>query len=112
MIVEQRTYTLQPGKVPAFLKCVETMGLPVLEPTLGNLLGYFTTEVGDLNQVVHFWAYQSMADRERRRADVAGKPAYQDFVRAVLPLMQRMESRILKPAPFTKIASKPEGTAT
>ncbi len=111
MIVEQRTYTLYPGKVPDFLNYVETMGLPVLEPTLGGLLGYFTAESGNLHQVIHFWAYESMAERERRRAEIAEKPAYQDFVRKVLPLMVTMESRILKPASFTKLALKPQGDA-
>ncbi len=107
MIVEQRTYTLHPGKVPDFLTYVETMGLPVLEPTLGGLLGYFTTESGDLHQVVHFWAYESVAERERRRAEIAELPAYKEFVGKVLPLMVKMESRILKPAPFTKVRLKP-----
>jgi hypothetical protein len=103
MIVEERTYTLHPGKVPAFLKIVEEYGLPVLKPTLGNLIGYFHTELGTLNQVVHLWAYESMGDREQRRAALVAKPAFQDFAGRVGPLMQKMESRILIPAQFNTV---------
>ena len=35
---------------------------------LGEPWAYFTTETGTLNQFVHMWRYESMADRERRRA--------------------------------------------
>ncbi len=105
MIVEQRTYTLQPGKVPAFLKCVETIGLPVLEPTLGNLIGYFTTEVGELNHIVHIWAYESMDDRARRRAELMAEPEWQAFLAKMgeLRLIETMENRILVPAPFSPL---------
>ncbi len=25
---------------------------------LGNLVGYFTTEVGNVNEIVHIWGYE------------------------------------------------------
>ena len=37
----------------------------------GRLLGYWTTEVGPLNQVVHLWEYASLNDRERLRGELA-----------------------------------------
>ena len=46
---------------------------------LGRLLGFFVSDIGTLNQVLHIWAYDSMADREAaaRRPD----PAWQEFKR-------------------------------
>jgi len=36
MIIEQRTYTLAPGRMPEFLKIYEELGLPVQLPILGK----------------------------------------------------------------------------
>lgn len=68
MIVDQRTYTIQIGKLRDFLALYAAEGLAVQSSHLGPPLGYYTTEVGDVNQVVHLWAYRDMADRELRRA--------------------------------------------
>jgi len=103
MILEQRTYTLHPGKVQEFLGVVEEYGLPVLKPTLGNLVGYFYTDVGTVNQVVHLWAYESQADREIRRTKLEAMPEFLDFAGRARPLMQTMEARILMPASFNTV---------
>jgi len=70
MIVDQRTYTIQIGMLRDFLALYAAEGLAVQTEHLGPPLGYFTTEVGDVNQVVHLWQYTDMADRERRRAQL------------------------------------------
>lgn len=68
MLVDQRTYTLKLGTVREFLTLYAREGLPVQVKHLGAPLGFYTTETGELNQVVHCWQYQDMADRERRRS--------------------------------------------
>ncbi|HMK68797.1 MAG TPA: NIPSNAP family protein [Stellaceae bacterium] len=103
MILEQRTYRMKPGKTPDYLKAVETLGLPVMKETLGGLLGYFVTEVGPLNEVVHLWAYESLEDRARRRKACAAHPGWPAFLEAVRPCLERMESRVMTPASFTRI---------
>lgn len=57
MIVEQGTYTLRPGSLRQFLSLYEAEGLEVQRHALGNLLGYFVTEVGNLNQVTQLWGF-------------------------------------------------------
>lgn len=46
---------------------------------LGQLIGFFFTEIGVVNQVVHIWAYESLDDRLVRRARMAqtnaGRPS-------------------------------------
>jgi len=42
--------------------------LPVQQKFLGGLVGFFTCEIGTLNRIVHMWKYESLADREARRA--------------------------------------------
>ena len=71
MIVDHRTYELQPGRLREFLALYEKEGLPVQKKHLGNLVGFFTTEVGNVNEIVHIWAYEDLADRTKRRAAMA-----------------------------------------
>jgi hypothetical protein len=51
LIVDHRTYELQPGRRRDFLALYEKEGLPVQRKHLGNLVGFFTTEVGNVNEM-------------------------------------------------------------
>jgi hypothetical protein len=68
MIIEQRTYTLRPGAMQQFPKLYAAEGWDVHTRHLGRPLGYYTSEIGTLNQAVSLWGYQDWADREARRA--------------------------------------------
>jgi len=103
MIVELRTYTLYPGKLPEYLKLYETQGLPVQKPILGNFLGYFTTEIGVQNQVVHMWGYESLDDRARRRAELYANEDWKAFIAKAMPLLMTMENKILIPTSFSPL---------
>ena len=67
MIVEERIYTLHPGKVGEYMRLYEDEGFPIQEPVLGRLVGWYSTDFGPLNQIIHMWAYNSYAERDRRR---------------------------------------------
>ncbi len=103
MIVEERIYTLHPGKAPEFLKLYEEEGLAIQTPILGNLVGYFSTEIGPLNQVIHMWGYRDHAERDSRRAKMLADPAWRNFVKKLRPLVVTQENKILIPAPFSPI---------
>jgi len=62
VIVEERIYRTRSGKI------------------LGNLIGYYTTEIGTLNQVIHMWGYSDFEDRMRRRKILAEDPRWQEFI--------------------------------
>ncbi|MGE8615574.1 MAG: NIPSNAP family protein [Achromobacter veterisilvae] len=100
MIVEQRTYTTHPGKWRDYLALYEAEGLGVQRRILGRMVGYYYSEAGALNQIVHLWAYQDLQEREARRALLAADPQWQAYVRKMLPLLQHQESKLLKPASF------------
>ena len=103
MIVEERVYTLHPGKLADYYRIYEERGLPIQRRILGRLIGFFHSEIGTLNQVVHLWAYDDLSDRERRRAELVADATWQEYLKLAQPLFQRMESRILVPAPFSPI---------
>lgn len=103
MLYEERTYTLKPGAVAAYFKTYEAEGLEVQKRILGNLVGYFQTEFGTLNQIVHIWAYESLDDRARRRAEMWQDPAWLSYIPKVQSLIEKMENRLLVPAPFSPL---------
>src|SRR6478609_577974 len=103
MIVEDRIYTLQPGTAGAYLKAYEEEGLAIQKPILERLVGYYQTEFGTLNQVIHMWAYEDLADRTARRAKLGASPAWQGYVAKVRPYIVKQENKLLLPANFLKV---------
>jgi NIPSNAP len=53
MIHELRTYTLMPGKQGEYLKLNGEIGRKIRGDKYGKLEGYWSTESGTLNQLVH-----------------------------------------------------------
>ncbi len=103
MIVEERCYTVKPGTIHVYYKDYDPRGLNIQKRILGNLIGYFHTEIGELNQIVHLWGYDSLAERERRRAQLGADPEWLEYLKQSPDIIVKMESRILVPAPFSPI---------
>jgi len=103
VIVEERIYTLQPGKTGEYFKLYEEFGLPVRLPILGNLIGYFATEFGPLNQVIHMWGYNSLDERMKRRAELFKSEAWHAYLAKSRQNIVHQENKILIPAPFSPI---------
>jgi hypothetical protein len=103
VIVEERIYTLYPGKAAEYLKHYQEEGLAVQTRILGRLVGYFTTEIGPLNQVVHMWAYQDLEDRRVRRERLVSDERWKAYIAKVRPYLKTMENKILIPAPFSTV---------
>jgi hypothetical protein len=104
-IVEQRTYVLKPEFGPAdYFALYEKAGRQVQFETLQGFLAYFTSEVGELNAVVSLWSYPSFEARLERRGALAANPVWQEFLREVRPMLQRMENRLLIPTSFSKLS--------
>jgi hypothetical protein len=101
MIVEQRTYDLYPGRVAEFTRLIETEGIAIQRPILGRLIGYFASDIGSLNQIVHLWGYESLEDRATRRARLFADPRWIAYSAKTQPLIMRMENKILVPMAFS-----------
>ena len=76
MIYEMRTYRLRTGTLPAYLKLVGEEGIAIQKSHLGTLVGYFFSDIGPLNQIVHIWAFAGLDDRETRRTALAADPRW------------------------------------
>ncbi|RYZ10611.1 MAG: NIPSNAP family protein [Comamonadaceae bacterium] len=105
MIVEQRTYTLKPLRTQEFLALYERAALPLQKQYLGHLVGFFTSEVGPLNQVVHLWAFDSLAERERRRKAMEEDPGWPLYVNALreLDVILAQETKMLRSTAFSPV---------
>ncbi len=103
MIYEERCYTIKPGKLDEYIDNFGARALPVQGPILGNLVGFFRTDFGRLNQVVHIWGYDDLDDRLRKRASVWHHPDWPEYIKRARPLLQAQENRLLYPVPFSPL---------
>ncbi len=71
MLLDVRTYKTLPGRVPAQLEIYKKYGYPVQLRYMGEPLCYAVAETGELNTFTHVWVYESVADREAKRAKMA-----------------------------------------
>ena len=103
MIVEERTYHVLTGKLPEVVRLYETEGTAIQQRILGNLIGAFTVDVGELSSLVQLWGYDSYAERERRRAALQADEAWKSFLARLQPLLHTQWNRILVPTAFSPI---------
>ena len=103
MILEQRDYHVFTGKLNEVLRMYETEGIELQKEHLGNLIGVFTTDVGALSTYVSLWGYQSMGEREERRARMQADERWKAFLAKIQPLIHAQQNRILVPTAFSPI---------
>jgi hypothetical protein len=103
MIYEMRTYTIKIGKLHEYLKHFEEKGLPIISK-YSKLVGYWYTEIGELNQIVHIWEYQGLDQRAENRAALYRDPEWlEKFIPTAQPMLEKQESRIMYAANFSPI---------
>ena len=103
MIVEQRDYHVITGKLPELVRLYETEGIELQKSYLGNLVGVFTTDIGALSTYTSLWAYDTFAEREKRRARLQADEAWKTFLGKIQPLIHTQHNRILVPTSFSPI---------
>ena len=100
MIFDLRTFTVASGRVAEFLDLHKRIAYPLVSKYLGEPVGYWTSVTGVMNQFVHLWRFDSLADMEQRQEALGKDPAWRDYVANVLgqrAILVRQESVLLKP---------------
>lgn len=100
MFVEERVYRLKPGCTPDYFALYESKGMEPQSRYLKRMLGYYASEIGGLNEVVHLWAHDSLDAREENRARMRADPDFQRYWQEVRSMIVEQRTRIMKPAPF------------
>ena len=99
MVIDFRQYTLKPGTVQTFLELFEKEGLEPQKRVLGNFIGLYRTEFGNINQIVMMFGFADAGERERRRAALYKDPAFAAYLQRARAFIEAQEVRLLVGAP-------------
>lgn len=95
-VYELRWYRCHPGTVKTWTKHF-TEALPVREK-YSKIVGLWTGEAGQPNEVVHLWSYPDLNARAVARGAAVRDPGWQEFLKKGGPLMDEMNCMIMLPA--------------
>ena len=101
MIVDVRTYTLIPRKLAKYVELFEKHALPVMKRHGLELMGYYASHIGPLNQVVHIWRYDSLGDMESKRAARDADPAWGEFLSLTEGMVLVQDDKVMRPTSFS-----------
>jgi len=76
MIYDFRMYTLKPGATSDYRAGAKEIGLPVRQRHGAVLAGWYYSEIGDLNQVTHIWAFDDLKHLKDAKDAVAADPEW------------------------------------
>lgn len=96
MIYELRTYTIKHGSVQEVAKNSGTVARAIRGDNYGKLEGYWVTEIGPINQVIHLWSYSDLNERQRLRAELAKNARWTgEYLPLVRPNLIRQDIRLM-----------------
>ena len=101
MIYELRTYQLKMGVVNQYLAIAEKRLMPALSEHGLKPVGFWTTDIGTLNEVVHLWAYQDLNERQAKWAKWAQDPRRPEFLKELSQIILSQSNKILSPVAFS-----------
>ena len=100
-LYELRTYTLRVGAMAEAVKLYQELGFPALQKGGQDkkLVGYFQTDTGTINQLVHLWKFDDDADRRAHWASVySNRDFVEGFASKFRPLLITQEVKLLQAA--------------
>lgn len=99
-LYEMRTYTLIVGKMNDVVQLYKTEGWPALQKHPQKLVGYFTGDIGAMNQLIHIWKFDDDADRRAFWAGVFSDEQFMAFARQLRPMILSQENKLMMAAPW------------
>jgi hypothetical protein len=103
MFVEQRIYTANAGKLPAWLKAYEEIGAACSSKHLGKNIGMFTVEFGQINRVLFLRGFDDIDDRERGLTAREADPEWARFRAAAAGALMVQEAKLMKTTSFSPV---------
>ena len=101
-IYELRTYTLYVGKMSEAVKLYQELGFPAMQKGGHDqkLVGYFQSDVGTINQIIHLWKFDDDADRRKFWQALFANVGFMNFATKFRPLVMTQEVKLLLAAPW------------
>lgn len=103
MIFDVRTYDIAPGKLGQYVEIFGTYAKPVSDRHGVEMVAFLTSKIGRLNQVVHIYKYDDLAQFEARRAARDADPDWAVYRQKNAGMIVRQEDKIMDGAPFSPI---------
>ena len=95
-IYDFRMYTLKPGTTPDYMAAVRELALPIRQKYGIKLAGWYYSDVGELNQVVHIWAFRDYAHWAEAKAKMANDPEWTEkYGPRVRPLIMAQKTYLM-----------------
>jgi len=104
IVVEERSFQLRPGGIPAFVEACTAHGIAGLDAVSDRTIGAFMSMIGPLHNVILWWWFEDGAERDARVAALADNGNWQKFLAAVAPLMTDQGSLLLQPRPVPEMS--------
>ena len=102
VIYEKRTYDIRVGEMQEVKRLYSTEGWSAIS-TGGHdkhLIGYFTSDTGDLHQLIHLWRFENDADRRDFWAKLFADEKFMAFAKQIRPLILKQNVQLLVAAPW------------
>jgi hypothetical protein len=96
-LYELRWYRSHPGRIGEWIR--EVTGIMPAREKYSKIVGLWQTEMGQLNEGVHLWAYRDLNERAAVRAKAIADPDWQAYLGRTAPLLVQQNAVILVPAP-------------
>jgi len=104
MIYDFRMYTFKPGKIPEYMAAVKEFAIPIRAKYGIKLAGWYYSDIGELNQVVHIWGYRDHAHLEEAKAQVANDPDWRGkYIPAVGGLIEAQKTYLMLSPDFAPV---------
>ena len=97
-VFEIRTYLYRPGEIPKVLDAWEN-AIETREK-YSSLVGCWYSDIGELNKLIHIWAYNSLEERSKIRSEVVERGVWPPKS-GISPTSQ--ENKIVLPFEFSPI---------
>lgn len=101
-IYEKRTYSVTVGQMAEVIRLYSTLGYPALEAGgfSKKLVGYFTSDTGELHQLIHLWRFDSDEDRRAFWKRLFEDNDFMAFAKQLRPLIRTQSNQLLLAAPW------------
>jgi NIPSNAP len=101
-VYEKRTYSAVVGQMAEVLRLYSTLGWPALEAGGFDkkLVGYFTSDTGELHQLIHLWKFDSDDDRRAHWKRLFENAEFMAFAKQTRPLIRTQEIQLMLAAPW------------
>ena len=101
-IYEKRSYNVTVGQMSEVIRLYSELGWPALQAGgfARHLVGYFTSDTGELHQLIHLWRFDSDDDRRQFWKRLFEDQAFMAFARQLRPLLKSQSNQLLLAAPW------------